>query len=134
MLIKNCQKCGTKLIVIKTLVDQRSVKRIKHCTGCEASVTSVEIHSGLYETLLRSHKRIEEMGLLSTVSPVSQNAPITALVSQSAPDQWNAGLDALEAKLHSVVSPATPQPEPTAPDGPTAEDIAEAAKYGAFDT
>jgi hypothetical protein len=79
------------------------------------------------ETAEQYGRRISK-GLHSATVPAPTPQP------EPAKDEFQASLDALEVKLLSEVSPATPQPEPTAPDGPTAEDIAEAAKYGAFDT
>jgi hypothetical protein len=98
MIIKNCGKCGTKLVVIKTIEAERGVKRVKHCTTCDVSLTSIEIHNGLYETLMRSHELIEKQGLLQAVAPVSQDAqkPLSN-------DEFQASLDDLTADLLSGV-------------------------------
>ena len=90
MIIKNCKTCGTKLVVIKTIPDQYGIKRVKHCTSCDVSLTSIEIHMGLYETLMQSHRQIEKQGLLPAVAPVSQDA-----TKPQTNDEFQAGIDDL---------------------------------------
>jgi len=96
MIVKNCKTCGTRLVVIKTIETDWGIKRIKHCTTCDTSLTSIEIHNGLYETLLRSHKKIGEMGMLEAVAPVSQDEATSKTDSE-----FQAGLDDMAAKLLS---------------------------------
>ena len=98
MIIKNCKACGTKLVVVKTLVGSPGIKRIKHCTKCDTSLTSIEIHMGLYETLMRSHKEIEKQGLLSTVAPVSQDAA-QSQAAEPVSGHATEAMDALMRKL-----------------------------------
>jgi hypothetical protein len=88
MIIKNCKTCGAKLVVIKTILDELGIKRVKHCTSCDVSLTSIEIHIGLYETLMRSHKEIQRQGLLHTVAPVSQDAQ-----KPQSNEEFQAGID-----------------------------------------